>query len=120
MATKHATEDVSRPQWTELFDSVTTSYEDDPITIEVLGYDIGDQFEVEDMPLEMISYDYKDDAVIISVGGHDPENPVVMRHIIEHPSQILADSLPPAVPWAFDITDQDGRQTIVQLHHRDS
>jgi hypothetical protein len=60
---------IDRSQWVEQLDAVTREHEGDEITIEVLDKDWGDAHEAQRMPFSYVSYDKKDDVVIIGVGG---------------------------------------------------
>jgi hypothetical protein len=115
---KTASKEVDRSDWRKLFELASLGYRDEDVTIEILGDDLGDQLEAERLPLFAITYDDKDDAVVISVGGKDRRYPVVLRHIIHHPQKILADDLPPEIPWVFEIVDPDGVQALVTVYKR--
>ena len=56
----------------------------------------------------------KDDVVIVAVGGRDGRYPVVLRHIVEHPQRIAADTYGEG-RLALDIVDGDGDHTIVTI-----
>ena len=43
-------------------------------------------------------------------------HPVVLRHFVEHPQRVLADSYGPEGGLALDILGSDGARTIVTLH----
>jgi hypothetical protein len=47
------------------------------VTIEVLDPETGDNPLVERLPFAGITYDHKDDVVVVSVGGRSPRYPVV-------------------------------------------
>jgi len=109
-----------RANWREFFDQVTKDHEGDSVTVEVIGVDYGDQLETEPLPFAYIEYDIKDEAVAVGIGGKDGRFPVVLRHVIELPQTILADSPAPGAARAFDIVAQDGTSTIVTLRPRDA
>jgi hypothetical protein len=48
----------------------------------VLDPEGGDNSMVERLPFNGITYDHKDDVVVISVGGSASRYPVVLRHVI--------------------------------------
>ena len=66
------------------------------------------------LPLSFLEFDPKDDVVIVAVGGRDGRYPVVLRHIVEHPQRIVADSVGKD-RVALDIVDGDGDHTIVTI-----
>ena len=105
-----------RGEWTKLTDRLTVDHEGHDVTIEVLDFQGGDSSLVERLPFGGITYDHKDDVVVISVGGGSPHEPVVLRHLIEHPREILFDLIPQGA--ALKITDSTGTTTLVSLLRR--
>src|SRR5579863_88099 len=87
----------------------------DDVTIELLDVEYGDEFEAERMPLAYIEYDEHSDEASVGVGGRDGRYPVVLRHSIQHPTSILADSKPPMLPLAVQIVGADGSVTLVSV-----
>ena len=63
-------------QWSERLDQLSRRHYKDPVTIEVIGLEIGDQFVVRRAALEGISLDDRDAAPAVSIqvatmkGGH--------------------------------------------------
>ena len=111
-------QDLPRQDWHAFFELVTKEHEASDVTIEVAGLDLGDQVEVEKLPLAYLEYDPKDDDFIVGVGGRDNRYPVVLDHIVGHPQRIDVDTEIPTAVAAIDVLDADGRQTIVTLHRR--
>jgi hypothetical protein len=110
--------DVSRSEWRTMLETITKDFAGYDATIEILSPEDGDQTEAERLPLAFVEYDPKDDAFIVGVGGRGPRFPVVLRHIVEHPQRMVADAISPEVPWAIEVVDGDGTQTIVTVHRR--
>lgn len=104
-----------KEQWHEMLDELTKVRTGDEVTIELLDVEYGDEFEAERMPLAYIEYDEHADEAAVAVGGRDSRYQVVLRHAIEHPSSILTDSKPPALPLAVQIVGSDGSETLVTL-----
>lgn len=107
--------EVPAKEWQDMLERVTLEHAGAETTIEVLDRELGDHFEAEELPLELIEYDRKDDVVIVAVGGRDEEHPVVLRHLVSHPQQILVDGSLPGAAVAVDVVARDGSQTIVTL-----
>jgi len=105
-----------RREWTALADRLSADHAGHDITIEVLDPEGGDNSMVERLPFEDITYDRKDDVVVISVGGRSPRYPVVLRHLIHHPQEVLFDLVPRGA--ALKITDSSGTTTLVSLLRR--
>ncbi len=108
--------ETNRSSWSELLDAATNDHQGEDTTVEALGTDIGDQVIAEHMALVSLSYDRKDDAVIVSVDKGRGAAPAVVRHIIEHPEQVLVDAVPPGIPLTVEIVGADGATTIVTVH----
>jgi Family of unknown function (DUF5335) len=111
----HAHE-LPRDEWKSLLEDMTKEHEGNDAAIELLDQQIGDESEVQRLPLAFVEYDPKDDVVVVGVGGRGPNYPVVLRHFVEHPQRILADSYGPDLTLALDILGADGSHTIVTLH----
>jgi hypothetical protein len=109
---------LDRKQQKEFFDQVTKEISGQDVTIEVLDREFGDQLEAERLPLSYIEYDYHDDVLTVAVGGRDSRYPVVLQHMILHPTEILVDASPPNLPWAFEVPGSDGTRSLVTVHER--
>jgi hypothetical protein len=105
-----------RHQWSELTDRLSADHEGHDVAIEVLDAGGGDNSLVARLPFDGITYDHKDDVVVISVGGRAPRYPVVLRHLVHHPTEILFDLIPQGA--ALKITDSSGTTTLVSLLRR--
>ena len=105
-----------RSEWIKLSDRLSADHQGHDVAIEVLGPEGGDSSLVEHLPFDGITYDHKDDVVVISVGGRAPRYPVVLRHLIHHPTEVLFDLIPQGA--ALKITDSSGTTTLVSLMRR--
>ena len=105
-----------RSEWTALTNRLSADHAGHDVTIELLDAEGGDRSLVERLPFDSISYDHKDDVVVIGVGGRSPRYPVVLRHLIHHPQEILFDLIPQGA--ALKITDPSGTTTLVSLVRR--
>ena len=72
--------DVARDHWAGFFDRLSNDHLGDQVEIEVLGDQIGDQIEVTRQPFEALTYDTRNDTVIVSAA--DP----AIRHMVLHPT----------------------------------
>lgn len=108
--------ELPRADWQRFLQELTEEHEGDDVTIELLDQELGDEPEVQKLPLAYVGYDPKDEMVIVAVGGRDRRFPVVMHHLVEEPRRILADGSGPGDTWALDVVAADGDQTIVTLH----
>jgi hypothetical protein len=105
-----------RTEWTKLTDRLTAEYQGYDVTIEVLDPEAGANPMVERLPFDTLTYDHKDDVVVLAVGGNSPRYPVALRHMIYHPQEFVADLIPEGA--ALKITDDTGTTTIVSLRRR--
>ena len=105
-----------RSEWTTLTDRLSADHEGHDVAIEVIDSEGGDSSLVERLPFDGITYDHKDDVVVISVGGRPPRYPVVLRHLIHHPTEIQFDLITQGA--ALKITDSSGTTTLVSLLRR--
>ena len=102
-------------EWTDRLDRLTKEHEGQPVTIELLDPEYGDQHEAERLPFAYATYDPRDDVVIVAVGGNSPRYPVVLRHMIWHPSEV---DIAPEGP--FKVVEQDGTTTLVAFYPTES
>ncbi|MET0999291.1 MAG: DUF5335 family protein [Marmoricola sp.] len=102
---------TDRQGWVEGLDRLTKDRGGQDVTIEVLDRTFGDQTEAERLPFMYAEYDPKDDVVIVAVGGRSSSYPVVLRHMVSHPSEVDID----LDTGAFRVVEQDGTTTIVSF-----
>jgi Family of unknown function (DUF5335) len=108
------TQQLGAEEWVEYFDSIAPSIDGMLVTIEVMSGQLGDQVDVERLPLQAINYDPKDNMLDISVGGRSARYPVVLRHFIANPQTISVELSGPR-PSAILVTDADGVRTLIRL-----
>lgn len=108
---------VQREEWTALADRLSADHRGHDVTIEVLDAEGGDNPMVERLPFDSIIVDSKADMVIVSVGGGSRRYPVVLRHLISHPREMLFDLTHRGA--ALKITDASGTTTLVSLIRRE-
>jgi Family of unknown function (DUF5335) len=106
--------ELPRSQWQARLAELTQQHQGHGVAIELLDQEIGDEAEVEMLPLAFLEFDPRDDVVIVGVGGRDGRYPVVLRHIVERPQRIVADSVGED-RVALDIVDGGGDHTIVTI-----
>jgi hypothetical protein len=109
------TQQLPAEKWVEYFDSIAPRIEGLLVTIEVMSEQLGDQTDVERLPVQAIGYDPKDDLLEVSVGGRSTRYPVVLRHFISSPQAISVEDSPPLSPSAILIEDASGARTLIRL-----
>jgi cellulose synthase/poly-beta-1,6-N-acetylglucosamine synthase-like glycosyltransferase len=112
MVTMTQTATKDRDRWSPLLDQLSREHEGESVRIEILDPTYGDHPEAERLPFSYASYDYKDDVVIVAVGGRSERYPVVLRHMISHPTELDATQQDPA---ALRVVDDDGTVTLVSF-----
>ncbi|GAB3979712.1 DUF5335 family protein [Actinoallomurus acanthiterrae] len=105
---------VDRGKWAEFFDTLSADHAGHSAAVELLGADFGDQFEAERLPFAYASYDPRDDVVVIALGGNSARFPVLLRHMIDHPTEIDF-TVPASAETDVRIVDGDGTATLLLL-----
>jgi hypothetical protein len=110
-----ATHEVPREAWRLYFDELTDLMGTVEATVEVVGHDVGAQVADERQILTDITYDDRDDVII--VGLDTPSSPTDrVEHLIEHPQQVLvATGQPAPLEVTFDIEDGEHHQWLIRL-----
>jgi hypothetical protein len=108
-------QEIPRERWRPYFDELTCVLGTLEATVEVIGRDVGDQIADERQVLTDITYDNRDDALI--VGLEVPDSDVSrVEHVIEHPQRVLvATGEPPPLEVTFDIEDGDQQRWLIHL-----
>ena len=109
-------QELGAERWGEYFDSLAPSIEGMLVTIELIGEQIGDQIEVERLPLQTIGYDHHDNVLEIAVGGRGPRFPVLLRHFIFTPRTISIEESGRSTPSAILVTDDSDTRTLIRLY----
>jgi Family of unknown function (DUF5335) len=109
--------EVAPEEWRKFFQQVSDELRGYDVTIEVLTDEYGDEYQAEKLPFNYLAVDNKDDedVFIVAVGGRDRRYPP-LHHLINHPTRMRADALPPDDPWTIDVEEADGTRTIVTFH----
>jgi hypothetical protein len=109
------TQELPRETWTPYFDELSKHLGTTEATIEVSGRDLGNQIAAERLVLTGITFDHKDDVLVIGLDapGGDPEE---YEHLVEHPQRILvAPGGVPGAELAIDVQDAEQHQHIIRL-----
>jgi hypothetical protein len=106
------TQELPRESWQGYFDTLSRTLPATNVTVEVAGKDLGAQVEASEVSLTGITYDRKDDVLVVGLdapGGQREE----LEHLVEHPRQIFVAT--DATRTAIDIVDGEDRQTIIRM-----
>jgi len=110
-----STQELAPEAWVGYFDSISPKIEGTLVTIEVMSDELGDQIDVEQLPLQGIGYDPKDNMLEVSVGGRGVRYPVLLRHFISSPKTISVEESGALRPTAILVTDAGGVRTLIRL-----
>lgn len=101
-----------RSRWQELLDEITLGRRGQPVTIEVMDEDLGDQVPAHHLPLDSIGYDTHDDVIVVGLSGLAPGEGVVLRHLVTAPRSLdLLEQ--PHDSLVLRVVDTAGVQTLV-------
>jgi hypothetical protein len=109
------TQEIARETWRQYFDELSKTLGTVVATVEIIGSDIGAQVEADRLVLTGITYDDRDDVLVVGLDapGGPPED---LERMIDRPQKILvATGDPPPAEMTIDVQDAEGRQTIIRL-----
>jgi hypothetical protein len=108
-----ATQEITRESWREYFDEFSKTIGTTEVTIEVAGRDIGAQIAAERLVLTGITYDSKDDLLVVGLDapGGSPEE---YEHMISGPQQIYVAATDDG-ETTFDVTDAEGHHHLIHI-----
>jgi hypothetical protein len=109
------TQEIARETWRQYFDELSKTIGTVEATVEIIGPDIGAQVEADRLVLTGITYDDRDDVLVIGLDapGGPPED---LERMIDRPHKILvATGDPPPVEMTIDVQDAEGLQTIIRI-----
>lgn len=77
-----------RSTWQALLDQITLGRRGQPVTIEIMDDDLGDQTPAHRLPLDSITFDVRDDVIVVALQGLAADRGVVLRHIVSAPRSL--------------------------------
>ena len=110
-----STYEIPREAWRSYFEALTDVLGAVEATVEVVGRDVGAQVADERQILTDMTYDDRDDVIVVGLDapGSTAER---VEHLIEHPQQILvATGEPPPLEVTYDIEDGEHHQWLIRL-----
>jgi hypothetical protein len=100
--------------WRAYFDGLTHQLGAVEATVEIDGSDLGAQVEAESLILTGISYDDRDNVLVISLAEPGSVRDHV-EHMVQQPRRISVDSTDGILPNAIEAEDAEGQRTLVEL-----
>jgi hypothetical protein len=107
-------QELPRERWTPYFDTLSKYLGTVEATVEIVGKDLGDQIAAERLVLTGITYDHKDDVLVIGLDapGGSPEE---YQHLISQPQKIFVAPGGIGAEMVIDVEDAEGEKHIVRL-----
>jgi hypothetical protein len=107
-----ATREIPREEWHQFFEDFSRELPELVAAVEVIGKDVGAQIEAERPRLTGITYDHKDDILVVGLDapGGTPED---LERVVYQPQKILAAEGDGEL--TFDIEDSEQIKTLVRL-----
>lgn len=107
------TDELPRDRWRTYFDDLSRRLATMQATVEIDGPDLGAQVQAEDLVLSGISYDDRDDVLVVGLSPGGPTES--LEHLVSSPKRILVESSDAVLPSAIEVEDAEGVRTLVRL-----
>jgi hypothetical protein len=105
------TREIPKNEWRSYFDDLSRLPTPAPVvSVEVDGDEVGAQIEAEHRTLTGISYDDRDDVLVIGIGDNNGRERA--EHLVYQPQQIYVAA---GDQRTIDVKDADGVQTLVRI-----
>ena len=108
------TEEVPREAWRSYFDDLSRRMGTVEATVEVHGPDVGAQVAAEHVVLTGVTYDHRDDVLVIGLDAPEGLREEAQR-IVDRPQRIMVEGVFPEEGMAIAVDDAEGHRTIVTL-----
>lgn len=110
------TRELPRETWREYFDELSRTLGTVEVTVEVIGRDLGSQTEAERLLLTGITYDDRDDVLVIGLDSPGDETKEDLERVVDRPRRIqIATGETPSEELTINVEDGEGHQTIVHV-----
>ena len=108
-------QEIPSDQWIPFLNDLSRRHQGDKVTIELMGNDVGDQREAQDMPLLGITVDPpagQSRMIEVMVGD---EQGVNIAHDISHPIHVRLAKTDAGADVALEIEAESGPRTLVRF-----
>lgn len=106
-----ATRTIEKSDWEAYLNRISKELGACLAEVEVAGLDIGDQIEAEGVTLTGVSYDPKDDLVLVGLLSRDDKN---VEHLVHKPVELVVDEAADGLSGLV-VAGGDGQRTILRL-----
>ena len=107
------TGEIPREEWSSYFDDFSRDLPELLATVEVLGGELGAETEAERPQLTSITYDHKDDILVIGLDSADDSISEDLQHIVYGPRLIVRAERDGETD--FEVEDAEGTKTVLRL-----
>ncbi|MGO9489894.1 MAG: DUF5335 family protein [Solirubrobacteraceae bacterium] len=107
------TREIPREEWFSYFDDFSRDVPQVIAHVEVIGDEVGAQIEAERPRLTGITYDYKDDILVIGLDAQR-DLPEDLEHIVYQPKKIMV-AEGDGETIVYDIEDAEQNKTLLRL-----
>lgn len=107
------TNELPRDRWRVYFDDLSRGLETMQATVEIDGPDLGAQVQAEGLVLSGISYDDRDDVLVVGLSPGGPAES--LEHLVSNPQRIRVESSDDVLPSTIEVEDAEGERTLVRL-----
>jgi hypothetical protein len=107
------TDELARDRWRVYFDELSRTLATTRATVEIDAPDLGAQVQAEGLLLSGISYDDRDDVLVIDLSPGGPAES--LEHLISSPQRIEVETSEGILPSTIEVEDAEGQQTLVRL-----
>jgi hypothetical protein len=107
------TNELARDDWSAYFDDLSRELTTTRATVEIEGPDLGAQVQAEDLLLSGISYDDRDDVLVVGLSPGGPAES--LEHLVSSPQRIAVESSAGILPSSIEVEDAEGERTLVRL-----
>jgi hypothetical protein len=106
-------DELPRERWRTYFDDLSRGLAATQATVEIDGPDLGAQMQSEGLLLSGITYDDRDDVLVIGLSPGGPAES--LEHLVSSPQRIRVEPADASIPATIEVEDADGEQTLVRL-----
>jgi hypothetical protein len=107
------TGELPRERWRTYFDDFSRGLATTQAAVEIDGPDLGAQVQSEGLLLNGITYDDRDDVLVIGLSPGGPAES--LEHLVSSPQRIRVESSDGILPSTIEVEDAEGQQTLVRL-----
>jgi hypothetical protein len=108
------TYELARDGWRDYFDELSRTLATTRATVEIDAPDLGAQIQAEGLLLSGISYDDRDDILVVGLSPGGPAESI--EHFVSGPQRIaIEESSDGILPSTIEVEDAEGQQTLVRL-----